>query len=408
VSFRYAVLGAGRQGTAAAYDMVRFGDAESVVLADFDLERAQAAARRVNELARSDKARAARVDVKDEPAVTKLLTGVHSVLSAVPYVWNLSLTKASIAAGAHFCDLGGNTGIVLEQRKLDAQAKARKVSVVPDCGLAPGLANVMAAYVKDRLDRCRRISMRCGGLPQKPRPPLDYKLVFHIGGLTNEYFGKALVIRDSKVARIDTFSELETLDFPAPVGRCEAFVTSGGTSTVPLSFEGMVEELDYKTVRYPGHFAKFKVLLDLGLLELEPVDLGAGVRVVPRDLFHKVAAPRIDFPEDKDLVVLRVEAEGEKDRAPLSIRLDVLDFHDDATGFTAMERTTGYPAAMVAEEMARGRVAPGAHGLESSALDQGRLVRELSLRGIKVTETVSRPLGAQGAVDAGTTSRRDT
>src|SRR5262249_8291951 len=145
----------------------------------------------------------------------------------------------------------------------------------------------------------------------------------------------ALVLRRGKVAKIDTFSELETLDFPAPVGRCEAFVTSGGTSTVPLSFDGQVDELDYKTVRYPGHFAKFKVLLDLGLLELEPVDLGGGVRVVPRHLFHKVAAPRIDFPEDKDLVVLRVEGEGDHAGAPLSIRLDVLDFHDDATGFTA-------------------------------------------------------------------------
>ena len=159
-----------------------------------------------------------------------------------------------------------------------------------------------------------------------------------------------------------------------------------------MSFEGEVDEVDYKTVRYPGHYAKFKTLLELGLLELEPVDLGDGVKVVPRHSFHKVAGPRIDFPADKDLVVLRVEGEGTKGGEALSIRLDVLDFHDDATGFTAMERTTGFPAAMVAEDMARGRVAAGAQALESNALDQDRLVRELSLRGIQVTETVTRPL----------------
>ncbi|MEZ0230115.1 MAG: saccharopine dehydrogenase family protein [Planctomycetota bacterium] len=390
--FRYAVLGAGRQGTAAAYDMARFGDAEQVVLADFDQDRAAEAARRVNELAGRDVARAAKVDVRDEASVVKTLTGINACLSAVPYTFNLALTKAAIQAGCHFCDLGGNTDIVLQQWGLDAEAKKKNVSVVPDCGLAPGLANVLAAYVKARLDTTDSIKMRCGGLPQRPKPPLGYKLVFNIAGLTNEYFGRALVIRNRKVQEVETFSELETLDFPDPVGRCEAFVTSGGTSTVPRSFEGEVEELDYKTVRYPGHFEKFKVLLDLGLLDLKAVEVD-GMPVVPRKLFHRVAAPRIDFPDDKDLVVLRVEATGVKDKEPKTVRLDILDFHDDATGFTAMERTTGFPAAMIAEAMARGQVPAGVRPLESKALDHTSLVHGLADRGIQVTETVSRPLG---------------
>jgi lysine 6-dehydrogenase len=374
--------------------MVRFGDAEVVLLVDNELDRAAAAARRVNELTRSDKARAAKVDVRDDAAVVKLLTGTTAVLSAVPYTFNLALTKAAIAAGAHFCDLGGNTDIVMQQWRLDADAKAKKVSIVPDCGLAPGLANVLAAYVKARMDRCRRISMRCGGLPQNPKPPLGYKLVFNIGGLTNEYFGRAVVLRGGKIAEVDTFSELEKLDFPPPVGPCEAFVTSGGTSTVPRSFEGQVDEVDYKTVRYPGHFEKMKVLLDLGLLDLKPVEVD-GVPVIPRKVFHRVAAPKLEFPEDRDLVVLRVEGEGEKDGRPVTIRLDILDFHDAETGFTAMERTTGFPAAMVAEELARGKVRPGVAPLESSALDQTALVTGLAARGIKVTETVSHPLGTR-------------
>jgi lysine 6-dehydrogenase len=393
---RYAVLGAGRQGTAAAYDMARFGDAEHVLLADFDQDRAVEAARRVNELSGRDVARPGKVDVRDEAQVVKTLTGIHAALSAVPYTFNLALTRAAIQAGCHFCDLGGNTDIVLQQWGLDAEAKKKNVSVVPDCGLAPGLANVFAAYVKGKLTKTHRIKMRCGGLPQRPRPPLGYKLVFNIGGLTNEYFGRALVIRGGKVQEVDTFQELETLDFPPPVGRCEAFVTSGGTSTVPRSFEGEVEELDYKTVRYPGHFEKFKVLLDLGLLDLKPVEVD-GMPVVPRKLFHRVAAPRIDFPEDRDLVVLRVEGEGVQAGEPKSIRLDILDFHDERTGFTAMERTTGFPAAMVAELMARGKVTPGVRPLESKALDHEWLVHGLAERGIQVTETVARPLGATGA-----------
>src|SRR5262249_34989707 len=248
---------------------------------------------------------------------------------------------------------------------LDEEATKAGVSIVPDCGLAPGLVNTLALYGIETMDVCREIQARCGGLPQKPRPPLDYKLVFAISGLTVEYFGKAHVLRDGKVVEVDTFTELEDIEFPSPVGRCEAFVTSGGASTAPLTFEGKIEKYEYKTVRYPGHHAKFRVIKDLGLLELEPVKVG-DVEVVPREVFHKVAAPKIDFPEDRDLVVVRVICRGMKDGKDVTREFDILDFHDEVTGFSAMERTTGFSAAIVCEMVAQGKVEPGAHPLEQA------------------------------------------
>jgi lysine 6-dehydrogenase len=283
--------------------------------------------------------------------------------------------------------LGGNTDVVLAQLKLHEQALLKNISVIPDCGLAPGLGNTLAAYALEQFDQAKQIRVRCGGLAQTPKGPLDYKLVFSIRGLTNEYFGKAWVIRNSKRIEIDTFTEKETVTFDAPVGECEAFVTTGGSSTVPWSFLGKVENFDYKTVRYKGHFEKMKCMLDLGLLDLTPVKVkaadGAWVEVAPRELFHQVIPSRISFPEDKDLVVLRVTAEGIKNGASHKVQYDLLDFQCEKTGFTAMERSTSYPAAQVLIHAVKGLSKKGVLALEL-ALDNKRYLRDLDQSDLKI------------------------
>ncbi|MGQ9477871.1 MAG: saccharopine dehydrogenase family protein [Candidatus Bipolaricaulia bacterium] len=390
MGYRYLILGTGMQGTAAAYDFARFGEAETVVLADLDLERAEAAARRINRLTRGELARPARVDVTDERSLAQALRGVDAVLSAVPYRFNLEITKAAIAASVGMCDLGGNTELVLEQLKLDPQAKEAGVTIVPDCGLAPGMANTLAVYAMSRMERPREVRIWCGGLPQNPKPPLGYKLVFSIEGLTNEYFGKAYILRDGRVTEGETFTELEEIEFPPPVGRCEAFITAGGSSTCPWTFAGKLKTYEYKTVRYPGHYEKVKTLLELGLLDPEPIEV-EGARVSPRELFHKVVPPRLAFPEERDLVVLRVACRGEDQGAPIEIQLDLMEFHDEATGFSAMERTTAFPAAIVAEMVAKGELEHGVVPLER-AVPPGPFVAELARRGFRLTETIRRPL----------------
>jgi lysine 6-dehydrogenase len=385
----YAVLGAGKQGTAAAYDFLRFGEADSVWMADASKAVAEHAADRLRKLVpkAAKRVHAAQVDATDPEALVEFLKPVHTLLSAVPYFMHPSVAVAALAARTNMCDLGGNTGVALKVLGLDDRAKEAGVTFVPDCGLAPGMVNTLAVYGMEGLDVCREIQLRCGGLPQKPKPPLDYKLVFAISGLTVEYFGKAHVVRDGKVVEVDTFTEVEEIEFPEPVGRCEAFVTSGGASTAPLTLEGKVERYEYKTVRYQGHHAKFKVIKDLGLLELDPVKLG-DVEVVPREMFHKVAAPKIDFPKDRDLVVVRAIIRGVKDGRPVTRQFDIMDFHDEETGFSAMERTTGFSAAVVCEMVAHGQVPVGAHPLEQ-AIPGKPFVDALVQRGIPFRETTT-------------------
>jgi len=387
MSHSYAVLGAGRQGTAAAYDMVRWGDARRVLLADHDLDIARRSAERVNSLTGEIVAEAIQVDVKELDAVEGALAGVDAFLSAVPYSYNLDLTKVAIRAKAHMCDLGGHTGIARQQHGFDREAQAAGISIVPNCGQVPGMGTTLMVYAMELLEEAVDVYMWDGGIPQKPRPPFNYLLSFNIAGLTNEYAEPAIFLRDWKVTEVETITELETVEFPEPIGTLEAFVTGGGTDTMTWTFEGKLRTLQNLTLRHPGHFAKLRAFYDLGLWDLDPVRAG-GVEVIPRDVFHALFEPKVTFPRDEDMVIVRVKAVGRKDGRDAEAVVEVIDYFDQETGFTAMERCTGWSAAIVAEMMVRGEIRRGAAGVEAQ-VPASPFLEELRRRGIRVTEQVA-------------------
>ena len=388
MGFRYAVLGAGRQGTACAYDMLKFGDADSVVLADFSLTAAQAAAARVNALLDTDRADGVQLDVRDSEAVVSFLEEVDAFLSAVPYYLNMGITRAAVQAGASMCDLGGNTDLVREQLNSDAAAREAGISIIPDCGQVPGMGTTLMVYAMSLLDEPDEVFMWDGGLPLNPRPPFDYLLTFNIEGLTNEYAEPPIFLRNGKPTLVPTMDELEELEFPPPVGRLEAFTTGGGVSTMPWTFQGKLKTLQNKTVRYPGHFGQLRAFYDLGLWKTDPVMVG-DQEVVPRELFHALFEPMVSFDDDKDVVVIRIRATGKKEGRRTEVILDLMDFYDEGTGFTAMERTTGWDAAIVAGMMARGQTPRGAVPVEL-AVPSSLFVEELAKRGIHVQTSVTR------------------
>jgi lysine 6-dehydrogenase len=401
----YAVLGAGRQGTAAAYDMARWGDARRVILADYDLQVARGAAERVNQLVGKGVAESVQLDVTDLEAVERVLTGVDAFLSAVPYYYNLDITQVAVRVGASMCDLGGHTGIARQQHGFDAEARAARVSITPNCGQVPGLGTTLMVYAMELLDEAIDVYMWDGGIPQHPRPPFNYLLTFHIAGLTNEYAEPAIFIRDWKITEVEPMTELETVEFPLlasssagePIGTLEAFVAGGGTDTMPWTFEGRLRTLQNLTLRHPGHFAQLRAFYDLGLWGLEPIHVGdAQTRIVPRDVFHALFEPQVTFPRDdsteltevRDLVIVRVKALGKKDDRDAEALVEMIDYFDEETGFTAMERTTGWSAAIVAEMMARGQTPRGAGGVETQ-VPAGPFVKELRRRSINATEQVT-------------------
>src|SRR6478736_7190680 len=346
------VLGAGLQGCAAAYDLLQVPSVTRVTLADLNPAR-------LPKFLQKDwgsRLKPLTLDVKDPAAVAQAMAGQNAVLCALPYYFNEPMTRAAVEAGAHFCDLGGNTEIVLQQRQLDAKAKSKGVSVIPDCGLAPGMVNILAAEGIRRLDKADRVKIFVGGLPQKPEPPLNYQIVYSLEGALDYYTTPSLVLRGGKKVEVDALSELEAVDFPQPVGTLEAFHTGGGISTLPFAYEGKVDVMEYKTLRYPGHVAIMRPIRELGLLDNTPVEV-KGKSVVPRDLFIAAVHPKLHKPTGKDLVALQVMVSGTRGGAPASVAFRLIDRYDADHGISAMMRTPGYSLSITGPTQADGRVA---------------------------------------------------
>ena len=371
------VLGAGRMGHGAVYDLVHNSpDVERVTVADFHLDKAEAVASAVG-----GSVDARKIDASDNAAVLELMHGHDSVISCVNYWYNESLSRAAIEARANFCDLGGNNYVVDEQLAMDADAKTAGISIIPDCGLAPGMVSILAMHGAAKFDEVEEIHIRVGGLPQHPQPPLNYQLVFSVEGLINEYVEVARVIRDGKIKEVESMTEIEPLAFDG-FPPLEAFQTSGGTSTLPDTFLGNIRELDYKTIRYLGHCEKFKAMIDLGLCSSDEITVDYQ-KVTPRKVFGELLQRHL--PADgPDYVLVRLSFVGKKDGAVSNLRYDIVDKLDEATGLSAMMRTTAFPASIIAQMMARRDVLVRGATPQEKAIDPDKFVAELDRRNIKI------------------------
>jgi len=375
----YVVFGAGMMGSAAARDLAVHHPGDRVVIADIDPALAQRAAAAMA----LPNVFPLRVDVNDRARVMEALEGASAAIGAVSYTVNLALTRAAIAAGVPLCDLGGNNDVVEQQLALDAEARARGIAVVPNCGLAPGLINILAVEGMRAFDSVETIRLRVGGLPQHPRPPLNYQIVFSVEGLINEYVERAEVIRDGVPASVEALSGLEEIVFPPPFGALEAFNTSGGLSRLPQMLLGKVRDLDYKTIRYKGHCEKFRTLLDLGFASGEPLVAGGSVRT-NREFFTELLRKKLDYG-DTDVVLARATITGTRGGAAGTLVYELVDRFDEASGVSAMMRTTAYPTAVIARMLAAREITATGVLTPEMCVPGDAMIRELARRAIHIT-----------------------
>lgn len=375
---KYLLLGAGMQGSAIAFDLLHQAEGTTgLVVCDQDAAKLAALAARLPD----PRLRTVAADVRDRATLAGLAAEADAMISAVNYWFNVELTELAIENGAHFVDLGGNYEVVERQLGLDARARERGVTVIPDCGLAPGLAGLLGYHLHGQFERVDDLRLRVGGLPQHPRSPLDYMLVFSVQGLINEYIEPCLVVRNGERCFVPALSEVEEIHFPIPMGRFEAFHTSGGISTLPRTLAGRVRNMDYKTIRYRGHADKICTLVQLGLTSSNPVEVG-GCRFRPRDFLAEMLVRALTV-DDEDLVLLRAECEGIAGGRRLRRSVRIIDHHDKVHGISAMMRMTGYPVAVIAAMLASGQVAvPGAHPQEL-VVPVEPLLAQLRRRGVE-------------------------
>lgn len=386
MSNNYAVLGAGRQGVSAAYDLAKFGDAQEIRMIDIDSNRAKASSNRVIQLLNKDVAVPIQADITKEKELSSVLDEITTIISAVPYHFNLPLTELAINNNFNMCDLGGDTDIVKKQIEYDKKAIEQNITIVPDCGMGPGMNISLAVYAMSLLDNPREVYIWDGGLPQNPKPPWNYALTFNMEGLTNEYHGNAYFLRKGQIIEVPCFEGFEDLDFSPPLNRLEAFVTSGGLSTMPWTFRGKLDRLENKTLRYPGHWAQFKAFAQIGLLDLDPVQVG-DVKVAPRDVLHALLEPKLTQPEIRDVGIIRVKCVGEKNGKNAEAKVELIDYYDEKTGFTAMQRLTGWHASMVAILATQGKIGKGVIPIET--IPGKMIVKEAKRRGFSIKEQVT-------------------
>ncbi len=330
------IIGAGKMGIAIAHDLIKNG-----------IEM------RICDVKEVDHQNFFRLDARKEEDVLKEMKKEDVVISALPYEFNYKLAKLAIKAKTNFIDLGGNSYVVEKELQLHEKAKRAGITIIPDCGLAPGMSNIISYYLWE--NGGKEIHIRVGGLPVNPKPPLYYALFFSIKGLLNEYIEKSIIIKDGNICKVESLTGVEDIEFEG-FPKLEAFYTHGGASTLPKTLVN-VKELDYKTIRYKGHAEKMMLLKRLGFFNKEFREFTERVleEVLPKN--------------EKDVVLARIYSNEEI--------MELIDKHDG--NFSAMQRTTGFSTAIIAEMIYE--IKEGAYPPEI-VIDAEKFINELKKRNI--------------------------
>lgn len=369
-----AILGAGRQGKAAAYDLQKSG--YSIIIADGNREALEECA----DFLKLDEDQLYEVDFSSKQDIFPLLMKADAAVFAADYALNLQLTKWAIKAKCHTIDYGGNHDVVNAQHEYQKDAEEADVAIIPDTGLTPGLAGILVAGGINKLQVAREAYIRVGGLPQEPKPPLNYSLLFSVRGLINEYVEPSVIMTDGKVETRPGLSGLESLEFDGKT--YEAFLTSGGVSTLPHSFGDVLTELDCKTIRFPGHCEFMNTAMALGLMDQDLVEID-GQSINPRQVFEEMLVRSLPHDEP-DVTLMRVTVKGLVLQKPARAVYEMIDKYDPETGFTSMQRTTAWPGTQILQMVLEDQIEERGVLYQEKVVWSEGLIRRLKDRGIDI------------------------
>tara|TARA_B100000029_G_scaffold201128_1_gene199357 strand:+ start:10764 stop:11876 length:1113 start_codon:yes stop_codon:yes gene_type:complete len=364
---RVLIVGAGRQGRAIAYNLsfdheIILVDNDPIKISDFITFSQE-------NFPESASIQFQSLDAS-KPEDWSLMYKPEGIVNAASYMLSEQLTSYSIKNNIHYVDLGGNPDIVSLQHKMDKFALKNNVSIVPDCGLAPGLSQLLASYGISRIPNSRSVKIYCGGLPKKPlKNKFKHYLFFAAEGLLNEYCGSEIILEDGELKEKECLEGKEVLNIDQ-VGKFEASLTRGGISTAAGSFYGVLDNYRYKTLRWPGHW-------DLMLKWKEDGFFKQDWQQNALAFAEKKLGSEIPTSEE-DMVVLLVQIHSDDSKMEILL----IDKNDVETGLTSMERTTGFPAAEIMRLAIKGDLKSGVltHELD---LPSKKILRRLEKVGLK-------------------------
>jgi len=336
---KITILGAGLVGGPMARDMA--GEKDTKVTA------VDVSSKALDRLKKFPRIKTVREDLADARNVKKAIRDADLVISAVPGFMGFKTLRAVLEEGKDAVDIAF---FPEDPFALDRLARAKSVTAVVDCGVAPGMSSILATYAMKKIDKTKSIKIYVGGLPEIREYPYEYKAVFSPHDVIEEYVRPARYIENGKMITRPALSDPEFLTFPG-IGTLEAFNTDG-LRTMAKTVD--VPNMKEKTLRYPGHIEKMAVLRETGFFDTREVTI-KGTRIRPLDFTAEILFPKWKLKEgEADITVMKIIVEGMKHRKPLSISYDLFDRYDDRTGIHSMARTTGYTATIVARMITRG------------------------------------------------------
>lgn len=377
MKYRAIVLGCGMIRSTMAKDLAQDSDVE-VVIADISEQNLQ-------KLKTHPHINTIRTDLGDPSDVRNTVNNFDLVLGALQSRIGFQTLQTIIETGKSYCDISFMSE---DAKELNDLTKKQNVTAIVDCGVAPGLSNMMVGYVHSQLDETDRTEIYVGGLPKARDWPYQYKAPFAPADVLEEYTRPARIVENGRVVTRTALSEPELMELPH-AGTLEAFLTDGLRSLIhTLDIPNMVE----KTLRYPGHCELMRILRETGLFDKTKIEV-AGVRVRPLDVTSKLLFPRWTYePGEEDFTVLRVRVEGTKEGQKVRYTYDLYDEYDRETQTSSMSRTTAFPATIVGRMLINGVLKePGVFTPEQLAARPDifdHMVKELRAKGVHLSVDV--------------------
>lgn len=377
---KITVIGTGTIGTAVVRELCKSGnDIVRVQACDTRSRSLQALHERVSD----SSLRTFQVDARDASVLGPIISGSDCVISCAPPELNPQLAELCLKQNVHFCDLGGNDSIVEQELALDEQAREKSVWIVPNCGLAPGLVNILCLHGVDQFDSVEAAHLRVGDVPLDPEPPFNFRISWSAERILDDYTNPALLIEDGTVREVDALSRDETIQFEEPFGDMEAFCTQGGLSTLTdMLADQHVRTLDHKTIRWPGHAHQMRFVIGLGLGEQRKI--GVRTHLTYRDVLVRRMRDRLGGLHP-DAVLMRVLIRGQKDGQAKTLVYEMIERYDETTNLTAMMRCTSIPAVAAAVLIAQQRVPGGGAAVPEEVVPREEYFNLVGNRGLNIT-----------------------
>lgn len=379
---KVVVLGAGLMGKEVARDLVASQAVEKIVLADVALETAKEFVATMD----TDKIEVVQLNAECDDALRQVIARGNVVVNALFYTFNERVAKAAIDTGVHAVDLGGHIGGITEKiLDLHEEAAKKNVTLVPDLGVAPGMANILAGYGASNLDTVESIKLYVGGIPTEPEPPLHYTRVFSLEGVFDHYTEPSQAIQKGKLTEVPSLTGIEPIYFDE-FGVLEAFYTSGGISTLYKTFPN-VKTLEYKTIRYKGHAEKFKFLADLGFLSKDNIVQVDGQDINVRSVMREAIKKKLDLGNKDDAVLLRAIIAGQKNEEQYTYEYEMLVHKDMESNVSAMARATASTISVVAQMIGTGLIQQRGVFPPEQIVPGKEYIQEMAKRGVNIKET---------------------